>query len=457
MQRLLLLGLNHTTAPLEVRERLAFGAAQARAAVEAFRERFPHAEAVLLSTCNRVELYVARQAHTTLSVDDLLAFLAWFHSVPAEAFRDHVYHKIGPAVIEHLFHVSSSLDSMVLGETQILGQVRDAYDMATAAQSVGPLLNPLFQKAIAVGKQVMRETALAEGRLSVASVAVDYAQRIFEHFADKTVLCIGAGKMAALVLQRMVELSPRQILLCNRDPKRAEGLASKLGAAACRVVPFDRLAEHLVLADIVVTSTGSVHPIITRALFEPLRRQRRYRPIFLIDIAVPRDVEPAVGELEHVYLYNVDDLQQVVAATQAQRKGAIEAARAIVAKQVQDFVSWHRQRETGPIIDRLYRRYHAVAAEELERTLNKLTGQREADRASLEEMTRRIVNKLLHRPVRTLRHSEGPHAGLTYLHAMEKLFDLEEESIDAAGGGAGPERPEDAGSATAADDAPQEP
>ena len=191
-------------------------------------------------------------------------------------------------------------------------------------------------------------------------------------------------------------------------------------------MPFENLTDHLVAADIVVSSTGSPQPIITRRRFEPLRRQRRYRPIFLIDIAVPRNVEPSVGEIENVYLYNVDDLQQVVANTLAQRKGAIEAARAIVTRQVEEFAAWHRQREMGPIIDRLYRRYHRLAKEELDRTLNKLPALTPADRSNLEEMTRRLVNKLLHSPIRTLRTSEGQHTGLTYLHAMEKLFDLGE-------------------------------
>lgn len=437
MQRLLLLGLNHTTAPLAVREKLAFSGPQARAAVGALRERFPAAEAVLLSTCNRVELYVGRQAHAHLGLDELVGFLSEFHALPAEQFRDHLYHKAGREVVEHLFLVASSLDSLVLGETQVLGQVRDAYDAARQAQSAGPLLNPLFQRAVAVGKQVMHETALAEGRRSVASVAVDYARRIFEHFTDKTVLCVGAGKMAALVLQHFAGLSPRRLLVCNRDPDKATALADKFGGEA---VPFERLGEHLVAADIVVSGTGATQPIITRQQFEPLRKQRRYRPIFLIDIAVPRDVEPAVGELEHVYLYNVDDLQQVVATTMDQRKASVDAARAIVARQVDEFAKWHRQREMGPIIDRLYKRYHKLAKEELDRAVTKLTGDREADRASLEEMTRRIVNKLLHSPIQTLKTSDGQHTGLTYLHAMEKLFDLEGEEERPAPAADGPKR-----------------
>ena len=234
MQRLLLLGLNHTTAPLEVREKLAFAPGQGRAAVAAFKQRFPAAEAVLLSTCNRVELYVGRHAHTQLGPDEMVQFVCDFHAVAPAGFREHLYHKAGRDVVEHLFSVASSLDSMVLGETQILGQVREAYDAARELQAAGGLLNPLFQRAVAVGKQVMHETALSEGRLSVASVAVEYAGRIFETFTDKTVLCIGAGKMATLVLQNLAALSPGRVLVCNRDPERRGRWRRSSAGRRCR-------------------------------------------------------------------------------------------------------------------------------------------------------------------------------------------------------------------------------
>ena len=204
----LLLGLNHTTAPLEVREKLAFNYAQRDQALASFISRFPGFETVLLSTCNRVELYIARETHGQPREEEMVEFLADFHNTPASAFREHLYYKANREVVDHLFTVTASLDSMVLGETQILGQVRDAYEAACKVNVAGTLLNPLFQRAIAVGKQVMHETTLNEGRLSVASVAVDYAKNIFEHFGDKTILSIGAGKMSQLVLQHFVQLAP---------------------------------------------------------------------------------------------------------------------------------------------------------------------------------------------------------------------------------------------------------
>jgi glutamyl-tRNA reductase len=429
MHRLLLLGLNHTTAPLDVREKLAFDAKQCRHALAAFRSKFVECEAVLLSTCNRVELYIGRSAHAHPTIEEMVGFLAEFHGIDPGQFREHLYHKKDREVAEHLFAVSSSLNSMVLGETQILGQVRDAYDLSRQLESAGPLLNPLFQRAIAVGKQVLHETSLAEGRLSVASVAVDYAMRIFETFTDKTVLCIGAGKMTTLALKGFVGLRPRHLLVCNRDPAKAVALAQTFNGEP---VPFDRLDDHLAVADIVLTSTGSAHPIITSQQFRRIRRRRRNRTLFLIDIAVPRDIEASVGDIENVYLYNLDDLQQVVQATQAQRRETIDAARTIVETGVNEFAAWHRAREMGPVIDRLYRRYHRMAQDELARTRGKLSESlSEQDEAHLEDMVRRLVNKLLHNPIQVLRQGESAGAHTPpggYLHAFQKLFQVGHEA-----------------------------
>jgi glutamyl-tRNA reductase len=342
-------------------------------------------------------------------------------------------------MVEHLFTVASSLDSMVLGETQILGQVREAYDAARQQSCAGPLLNPLFQRAIAVGRQVMRETPLTEGRLSIARVAVDYAGRIFDHFNDKTVLCIGAGKMAQLVLRSFAGLSPKKLLVCNRDGEKAGALAKEFGG---EIALFEKLDDHLSMVDIVITSTGSTDPIITAARFAAAHRRRRYRPIFLIDIALPRDVEPAVGELENVYLYNLDDLQKVVSQTQAGRQESIESARRIVSAAVDEYVMSMRARAMGPIIDQLYKRYHQLAQEELSRTLSKLPGIGEAEKSHLEDLTRRIVNKLLHDPVTALRNADSQHAPVSqYAHAMQQLFKL--ASVDAMP--SNPQTGEDAG------------
>ena len=316
MHRLLLLGLNHTTAPLEVREKLAFDAKQCRHAVAAFRAKFEECEAVLLSTCNRVELYIGRPAHAHPTLEEMVGFLAEFHGIDPGLFREHLYHKKDREVVEHLFTVGSSLDSMVLGETQILGQVRDAYELSRQLESAGPLLNPLFQRAIGVGKQVMHETSLAEGRLSVASVGGRLREAHLRdvHRQDGPLHRRRQdGDARAAGLRRPAAAAPARL-----QPRPGQGRRRWPAKFNGEPVPYERLEDHLVAADIVVTSTGSAHPIITRQQFAKVLRRRRYRTSFLIDIAVPRDVEASVGEMEHVYLYNLDDLQQVVQATQAQ-------------------------------------------------------------------------------------------------------------------------------------------
>lgn len=421
------MGLNHTTAPIEVRERLAFNPERATAALVAIKRRFPQCEAMLLSTCNRTEIYMAPTVHAHPRAEDLIALLSELQSVPADDFRRHLYEKADHAAIDHLFAVACSLDSMVLGETQILGQVRQAYELAASAGMTGPVLNPLLQRAIAVGKQVMSTTALSEGRTSVSGVAVACARQVFDHFGDKTVLCIGAGKMVTLALQNFATLQPGRLLICNRSPEKAAALATRFSGA--QAVPIERLTDHLVAADIVLSSTGSDRPIITRQLFESLLRQRRYRPIFLIDIALPRDIEPTVGEIENVYLYNLDDLQKVVQSTHTGRRDTVDTARRIVARHVDEYLAGQRARDVGPLIDKLYKRYHQVAAEELERTLAKLPSISDSERAHLQDLTRRIVNKLLHDPVQALRQGGDEHgAPNQYPHALQKLYRITDDT-----------------------------
>ncbi len=434
MHRLHLLGLNHTTAPLAVRERLAFPPASRAAALSAFGQRFPGSEAVLLSTCNRVELYVARAPGGHPKAEEVADFVGSLHGLPADVFRSHLYHQSERAMVEHLFAVAASLDSMVLGETQILGQVREAYDAARAAGTAGGLLNPLFQKAVAVGKQVLRETPLAEGRQSVAGAAVAYAGQVFDSLANKSVLSIGAGKMARLVLRGFADQHPKRLLVCNRDGDKAAALAREFGGEAAA---FERLDDHLAAVDVVITSTGSATPIVTAQRFAAVHRRRRYRPIFLIDIALPRDVEAAVGELENVYLYNLDDLQRVVAETQAGRRESVVDANRIVAGAVDEYVAAHRARALGPTIDALFKRSHQLARDEVDRQ----SGLSEAERQQRYELARRIVNKLLHAPVQALRRADAGH-GPGYVHAVEQLFRLPGEVSATEAPGPGEDRAE---------------
>jgi glutamyl-tRNA reductase len=434
MRQLSLLGLNHHTAPLEVREKLVFDAAQARAAIAEFRSQFADCEIVLLSTCNRVELYTTSPTDGPLGDESAWAgavgqWLADHRRLPSQVFAASLYHKHGPAAMEHLFAVAASLDSMVLGEAQILGQVKDAYELARQLNAAGRTLHPLFQRAAAVGKEVQSRTALGEGRVSIASVAVDYARRIFDTFTDKSVLCVGAGKMSALVLQNLSALHPKRLVVCNRDAEKAALLAARFGGEPADLA---HLPDHLAASDIVVSGTGSAAPLITRKMFDAVMPRRRYKPVFIIDIAMPRDVEAAVGEMDNVYLYNLDDLQQTVSATHGQRREALESAKAIVAEHARQFVLAQRTRELGPTIDKLYQRYHAMAQEELERTISGFGGLSAQQKAELQELVRRLVNKVLHDPVRTLRQSDALHGPTAqYLHALEMLFQLRDENPDA--------------------------
>ncbi|HVT89244.1 MAG TPA: glutamyl-tRNA reductase [Tepidisphaeraceae bacterium] len=424
MRRLLLLGLNHTTAPLEVRERLAFSPDQHRRAIELFREKHPACEIVVLSTCNRVEVYLAREVHGRPRIEDVAEFLSEFHQIPMDQFKSHLYERAEKTAVQHLFSVAASLDSMVLGESQIIGQVRQAYELSKEMGAAGTVLNPLFQRALAVGKEVHSATPLGEGRLSVAGIAVQYARQIFERFEDKSVLCVGAGKMAGLALRGFAALRPRQLVVCNRDVDKAARVADEFGGIGASLEALD---EQLVAADIVITSTGATRPIIMAEQFQALLKRRRYRPIFIIDIAVPRDVDPMVATLDNVYLYNLDDLQKAMAETRVQRGQAVEQAQGIVDKGVEEFSVWLRQRAMGPMIDQLYKRLHELAADEVARTIPKMPSLDEAQKSQLQELARRIVNKVLHDPVTALRQNDPAHGGAgQYLHAIERMFRLNE-------------------------------
>lgn len=417
MRRLLLLGLNHTTAPIEVREKLAFAHQQGLHAITELQKHLPGSEVVLLSTCNRVEIYAA--APKIIERDAMEQFLSDFHTLPRDRFSSHLYEKRGRDVVQHLFNVVSSLDSMVLGETQILGQVRNAYEIARTSGITGSFLNPLFQRAVTVGKQVLTETGLGEGRVSVGSVAVDYARRIFDSFGNKTVLCVGTGEMAHLVLHSFVELKPGNLLVASRSVERANEVAREFNGQG---VSSEDIDQHLTVADIVISATGHPTPLITRQRLLSLMKARRYRPLFLIDIAVPRDIEPSAGDIEGVYLYNLDDLQEVVQQTLAQRSEVVDQAQKIVHSHVEAFLTWHRQREIGPMIDQLYKRYSAIAQSELERSSPKMSLNEQQEK-ELKSLVHRIVHKMLHDPVSQLRESNHPDGG-GYVHAVERLFKL---------------------------------
>lgn len=402
--RLLVLGLNHKTAPLSVRETLAFSEVQTGLALAQFRGQFPQAEAVLLSTCNRVELYVATAAEAAIPLEVLTHFLSSTHKLDPRLLGPHLYVYEQRKMVDHLFAVTTSLDSIIVGETQILAQVKQAYQLAAQHQAVDKTFHALFQRALAAAKDAHETTRLAAGRLSVASVAVDLAASVFDRFDDKTVLCVGAGKMAALMLRHLAGLKPRRLVIANRSLENAEKLAAEFLPLIPSVEarPFEELDGLLTQADIVLTSTGAPQPIVTASRMRGLQKARRYRPAVIVDIAVPRDVESEVSSLQNIYLYNVDDLQNRAAGNRVNRDAQIAAAKARLDVHAEGFFKWLAARDVGPLVKALYEHCQGIARAELEAAYARAPDLTEEQRAELQRLTHRLVGKILHTPVTTL-------------------------------------------------------
>lgn len=414
---------SHQTADLGLRERLAFTPQRIPEAYAKLRERFPESEWVLLSTCNRVEVYAAQEDEAAAPTHRAVAeFFADFHRVPLENFFDDLLEQTGPDVVRHLFQVAASLDSMVLGEPQIVSQVKQAYSLAQAHAAAGPLTNALFQRALNVAKRVRTETSLAEGRVSIASVAVaDFGQSIFDRFDDKTVLVIGAGEMAEETVRYLKDAGARSILITNRSTERAQSLADTWGGS---VKPFERLDEWLAEADVIVSTTGADKSIVDVARFRRVRTATGEKPVFILDLGAPRDFEPAVRDIDdNVFLYCIDDLQAICDQNRRARTKEVERAMKIVDAEVQDFMHEVYHRATGPIIKRLREQWREVVEQETRRLFAK-SPHLEQDRADIERTIELVVNKLLHPPLEALRDEarEGTPHGL--MDALKRLFRL---------------------------------
>jgi glutamyl-tRNA reductase len=417
---LLLLGVSHHTAPIELRERIDFAGDVLGEAVSGLAARPSLDEAVILSTCNRAELYTAcpdiDRGRATL-----VEFLTGFHSVPVELLRPHLYTRVDEEAARHLFRVASGLDSLVVGEPQILGQVKDAYSTAGDKQATGPLLNKLFHWSFAVGKRVRATTGLAEGAVSVSYAAVALARKIFGDLRGLNVLLVGVGEMGKLTAQHLKAQHVRQIAMTSRTAAHAESVAEALGATA---LPWAGLEAALLTSDIVVTATGAATPIFSRAQIDLAIQARRNRPLFVIDIAVPRDVDPAAGEIEQVFLYNIDDLRAIVRENLSRRGAEVERAEAIVLEEVQAFGAWLRSREAIPTVVALRQRFEAIRQAELQRLEPKLAGLPPEARARVDEVTRLIVEKLLLSPTEQLKALSDRNTVLVYSDALTRLFRL---------------------------------
>jgi len=421
---LLLVGISHRTAPVELRERVDFQARDLATALRALSERGSAHEAVVVSTCNRAEMYVACD-DTEPTRHDLVRFLGDYNEVSAADIAPHVYDVVDLDAARHLFRVSAGLDSLVVGEPQILGQVKEAHSVAADARTVGPVLNRLFHASFAVGKRVRTETGLGSGAVSVSYAAVALAKKIFGDLNGRNVVVIGAGEMGKLTAIHLKSQNVRQITIVSRTLAHAARTAEAIGGAGA--APWDELDAVLGSGDIVVTATGAANPILTKAHVETVMRPRRNRPLFIIDIAMPRDVEAAAGEIEQVFLYNIDDLQATVRENLARRASEVERAESIVEEEVQKFGAWFRSRGAIPTVVALRERFETIRRSELERLDFKLSALPPDARARVDEITHLIVEKLLLTPTEQLKSLSDADTVGAYSEALTRLFGLAED------------------------------
>ncbi len=428
--RTFVVGCNHRSAPVEKREKIAFDEGTLPTAIERFKQRFPEAELVLLSTCNRMEFYVARPMQGHPRIEEIIQFISEFHGVEKHEFADMLYAYEDMQAVRHLLRVASSLDSMVLGESQIIGQTREAFEAARKAGSVGRRLESLFQQALAVAKNIHTTTGIATGRLSVGSTAVDLARQVFSHFGDKTVMMVGAGEMGEMTLTHLLETKPQRVWVTNRTDARAVEVAERLSrnhSLAVQPIPYGQWIERLADADIVITCTGSHEPILTPTAFAGVPARRSYRPILLIDIALPRDIDPAISRHDCVFLYNIDDLQAVTEAHLAQRKEAIARCHEIIEAAVVELADRQSRQDVGPLIAALQNHFREIGQQELARILPKLENLSPHDRELIEQMLHRVTQKLLHGPLSHLRSDPSSGAARVQADMLRELFGLKGE------------------------------
>ena len=417
--RLFAVGISHRTAPVELRECVDFARRGVDAALSALAARNVTREAVVLSTCNRAEIYGG--AESDEAAESCGRFISEFHGIAWDALAPHVVIYRGPAAADHLFRVAAGLDSLVVGEPQILGQVKDAFATAAGLKSTGALTNRLFTSAFSVGKRVRSETGLGEGAVSVSYAAIALAKKIFGELDGLNVLILGAGEMAKLTGTHLRAQAVKQLTIASRTLEHAQAIAKQLHG---RAVPWTSLSQSLADADIVVTATGSAEPVLTRAGVEEAMRSRRSRPLFVIDIAVPRDVDPAVGRVDQVFLYNIDDLQTIVKENLARRSSEVARAEVIVREEVDRFRTWMQSREVVPTVVALRERFEAIRRAELLRLEPKLAALPPEARARVDEVTHLIVEKLLHSPTEQLKAADDEAQAVAYADALNRLFSL---------------------------------
>jgi len=419
---LLVLGLSHKTAPVAIREKFAIVEEAIPQAAERARTVPGCMEAFMVSTCNRVELYAACESASAVG-DALVSVMAEVGGASPALVRPHLYAHVGQLAVRHLFRVASSLDSLVVGEPQVLGQLKAAYESCRRGGQTGPILNRAMERAFAVAKKVRSETGIGRSSVSVSSVAADLARQIFGELSTCSVLLVGAGKMGELAARHLKTHGACELFVANRNFDRARALAETLGG---HPRGLDELEMLLTQAEIVVTSTGAASHLITTAMVKRALRARKYRPIFFIDIAVPRNIEPAINGLDNVYLYDVDDLSVIANENLASRKREAESAEALVASEAERFLRDLAGGAVTPTLQALRRKADDLKAAELERALRKLGDLDEKQRKTVEMLADGVVNKLLHEVFTGLRDAAKTDQGEEMADTVRKLFGLDE-------------------------------
>jgi glutamyl-tRNA reductase len=418
---IIVVGLSHKTATVEIREKVAFSPNQIEKPLRELVALDEIVEGVIVSTCNRVEIY-ATTRDIAGGIGRIKRFMADYHHIPFETLESHLYSYHSEAAIRHVFRVASSLDSMVVGEPQILGQIKTSYGYAAEYKSSGIILNRFLHKAFSVAKRVRTETKIASSAVSVAFAAVELAKKILGNLSDKTVMLIGAGEMCELAAKHFLNSGARGVMVTNRTFERAERLAEEFDGEAVR---FEELFQHLHRADIVLSSTGAPHVIIGPKDVDDVIKRRRFKPMFFIDIAVPRDIDPKVDDLENAYLFTVDNLQEIVQANLAQRNLEAEKAEEIISQEIGQFFKWLSSLEITPTIVALRNHFDEIRKAELEKTLANWKDLPPDAEKRLESLTMAMMNKLLHTPTTVLKKAgQGGRVNL-YVDGLRQLFELE--------------------------------
>ncbi|MEJ2682940.1 MAG: glutamyl-tRNA reductase [Candidatus Sulfobium sp.] len=418
--KVLVIGLNHKTANVDVREKLAFNGPKLEQGIFGLHKLPGIREVAVLSTCNRVEIYAC--VNNKGASTDIMDFLADLHGLKRADFEKSLYALNDFDAVRHIFRVSSSLDSMVLGEPQILGQIKDAFEFALEKKTTGVLLNKLMKKAISTAKRVRTETRIAENAVSISFAAVELAKKIFTELADKSFMLLGAGEMAELASRHLVNNGVRTVMVVNRTYERGCELAQEFNGKPVR---FENFLQELVYADIIICSTGAPSYVLHKDQMQKVMKERKHRPVFVIDISVPRNIDPEINKIDDVYLYDVDDLQEVVDQNIHGRKKEAERAESIIDEEVQKFGKWISSLDSVPVIVALRQKAEEIKREEIEKFRNRCPGLGEEQARAVEYLASAVVNKLIHPPTVALKEDTEDRDEL--IATIKKLYGINGE------------------------------